>query len=75
MRGVNKTWIHFIITETNDDGETEKKYFTTAKKVSEYYDISRPTIYRLLKEPDANTFFTHKIERVKIHTSALEHLR
>lgn len=74
MRSENKSFFHFIIHELNDEGITTPRYFTTAKKVCEEYNISRPTIYRLLKYPEAKTNFKHKIERRFIHTSIVDHI-
>ena len=74
MRSENKSFFHFIIHELCEDGNTTPKYFTTAKKVCETYNISRPTIYRLLNNPDAKTNFKHKIERKFVHTSIVDHI-
>jgi predicted DNA-binding transcriptional regulator AlpA len=74
MRSENKSFYHFIIHEVNEDGTTKPNYFTTAKKICEHYNISRPTIYRLLNNPNANTNFPHKIERKFVHTSIAEYI-
>ena len=74
MRSENKSFYHFIIHESSDNGDIILKYFTTAKKVCEEYNISRPTIYRLLNNPNAKTNFKHKIERKFVHTSIVDHI-
>ena len=76
MRSSNKSFYHYTITPFNQDTNTfgQKEYYFTWKDIKEKYDISRQTIYRILKNPEVNTRFKHLIEKTFIHVKSIQYL-
>lgn len=75
MRSSNKSFYHYTITPLLEDNTFgEKEYYLTYKDIREKYDISRQTVYRILKNPDINTRFKHLIEKTFIHVKSIQYL-
>lgn len=76
-RGKNISFYHFCIQEINPNDKDkllEKQYYRTAYDVCDKYKISRASLYRILKDPNANTTIPFKIEKVYLHKTALEYI-
>lgn len=76
LNSKNKSFYHYFVQEYNEETQQlgEKQFFYTTKDITDKYDISRQTIYRILKNPDNNSRFKHYIEKAFIHNSILSHL-
>lgn len=77
-RGKNISFYHFRLQEI-DPSEPDKyldyQYYKTAIDICEQYNISRASLYRVLKDPSVNTSIPFRLERVHIHNSALEYVQ
>ncbi len=60
-RGSNKSFYHFIVTDTSND---ETKYFKTCKEITENYQLCKASIYNLLNGKHNSKKYNHlNIER------------
>jgi hypothetical protein len=77
-RGKNCSFYHFRLQETDPNDENNLlgfQYFKTAQDICDTYKISRASLYRILKNPEAKTKIPFKIEKIYIHTSAIDLLK
>ena len=65
----NKSFYHYFVQEFDEETLqlSKPEFFYTAKEITEKYNISRQTIYRLINGEKSN--FPHYIERTHIHNS------
>tara|TARA_R110002072_G_C7848758_1_gene525496 strand:+ start:736 stop:966 length:231 start_codon:yes stop_codon:yes gene_type:complete len=74
-RGINNSFFRFRIREIDTQGNLlETQYFKTYKEICEKYNCCRGSIYRIIKNPLAKTTLPFKVERVHIHTSAIDYI-
>ena len=74
-RGKNCSFYHFRLQETDPNDENnllDFQYFLSAQAICDKYNISRASFYRILKNPEAKTKIPLKIEKIYLHTSAIE---
>ena len=50
------------------------QYFKTASEICEKYNCSRATLYRVLNNPLIRTKIPFRLEKVYIHSSAIDYL-
>tara|TARA_R110000851_G_C12938554_1_gene552019 strand:+ start:563 stop:802 length:240 start_codon:yes stop_codon:yes gene_type:complete len=72
----NKSFYHYFVQELNEEDNTlgEKTFYYTTKEITDKYNISRQTIYRILKNSSTSIKFKHYIEKSFVHHSILEHI-
>ena len=75
LNSKNKSFYHYFIQDYNDVNNSlgDKQYFFTTNDITNKYNISRQTIYRILNN-NQNSRFNHYIEKVHIHKSIIEHI-
>lgn len=74
-RGKNSSFYHFRLQELDPLDKNKylsPQYFTTAFEVCETYNISRASLYRILKNPNVKTSIPFRIEKCYIHKTALD---
>ena len=72
-RGKNCSFYHFRLQETDTENNLlGVQYFKTAQEICDHYKVSRASLYRILKNPEAKTKIPLKIEKIHIHTSAID---
>tara|TARA_R110001592_G_scaffold4692_1_gene26258 strand:+ start:745 stop:981 length:237 start_codon:yes stop_codon:yes gene_type:complete len=71
----NKSFYHYFVQELNEEDNTlgEKTFYYTTKDITDKYNISRQTIYRILKNAEGIKF-KHYIEKSFVHCSVLDHI-
>ena len=77
-RGKNSSFYHFRLQEVDPNDENnllEYQYFKTAQEICDTYKISRASLYRLIKNPEAKTKIPLKVEKIYIHTTAIDLLK
>jgi DNA invertase Pin-like site-specific DNA recombinase len=80
-RGKNSSFFHFRLQEINPR-ETpqelveylEPQYFKSAFEICEKYNCSRSSIYRVLKNPLIKSKLPFRLEKVHIHSSAIDYI-
>lgn len=73
MRGENISYYHYIIHEPSDDGWSEPIYFKTNKEITKKYNVSRTTIFRMIKDPLFEPkYFKCIVEKCLVHTSTIQ---
>lgn len=74
-KGVNESFFRFRLREIDTEGNLlEYQYFKTYKEICEKYNCCRGSVYRIIKNPLATTVLPFKIERVRIHISAIDYI-
>ncbi len=76
LNSKNKSFYHYFVQEYDEETQQlgDKQFFYTTQDITAKYDISRQTIYRILKSTDYNSKFKHYIEKAFVHNSILAHL-
>ncbi len=77
-RGKNNSFYHFRLQEidpSDNNKYLDYQYFKTAYEICELYNISRASLYRILKDPSVNTSIPFRLEKVYIHKSILEYIK
>ena len=73
MRGKNLTFYHYVVYEPTDDGWSPPIYFKTNKEITEKYNVSRTTIYRIIKDPLYEPkYFRCNVEKCLVAISNVE---
>ena len=78
-RGKNVSYFHFRLQEINPEESEmpsylEPQYFKTASEICDKYNCSRSSIYRVINNPLSKTKLPFRLEKIKIHSSALDYL-
>ena len=78
-RGKNCSYFHFRLQEINPASEElpsylDPQYFKTASEICEKFNCSRSSVYRILNNPLLNTKLPFRLEKIKIHASAIDYI-
>lgn len=75
-RTENKSFYHYVATKKNDEGKLigDSKYYYTHIDLKEDLGIPRPTLYRMVKNPELKCKYPYKIEKIYLHTSVIDYM-
>ncbi len=75
-RTENKSFYHYVATKKDDEGNLvgEAKYYYTHIDLKEDLGIPRPTLYRMVKNPESKCKYKYNIKKIYLHTSVLDYM-
>lgn len=75
-RTENKSFYHYVATKKDDEGKLvgESKYYYTHKDLKEDLGIPRPTLYRLVNNPEMKSKYKYNIKKIYLHTSVIDYM-
>ena len=80
-RGKNHSYFHFRLQEMNPTETPQEiteylqpQYFKSAFEICDKYNCSRSSIYRVLKNPLIKSKLPFRLEKVHIHSSAIDYI-